>query len=174
MARPSKQDQIKSEQAAELARLRAEKKAKAAAQATTLVEEAKPFDAQAEDAQRRSRIESTIADLMGQFELPSWKRVVLGAMTGILLAYGAGWLIGTCIGALIVSAVAFTGVAWIGWVIMMLGIVIAAITGGRIGSSAFGYITDRRIDDDIMSLKNKVTGWFRTPIITQFTGAHQS
>lgn len=166
---------LKAEQQAELARLRKEKreKAKAEREAAKLpVVEAKPFDPQAEDAARRAKIDSAWADLMEGFEVPSWKRSLTAAVLAIAAAGGTGYLIGVVAGMLIVGAVALTGMAWLGWLIIALAIVLSAWASSRIAGAVFGYVADKRVDAHFDGVKSTVTGWFKAKPVAMFSGAH--
>lgn len=168
------------EQQAELARLREEKKTKKARATAQVVEHVEQdntqrvFNAETEDAERFAKISSAFETLMEGFQVPSWKRAVTGLIVGMLAAAGTGYLIGSLAGLLIVSAVAVTSMAWIGWVLMILSIALGAWAGGKVGASVFGYIVDQRIDEHYNAAKAKVSSWFRAPAITQFSGAHEA
>lgn len=174
---------LREEQQAELARLRKERRDKARAAKLvvesnqveqTVFNEARPFDAAAEDADRYAKINAAWATLMEGFEVPSWKRTLAGVVLAMAAAFGTGYLIGSVAGMLIVGAVALTGMAWLGWVIMALGIVLGAWCGGRVASAVFGYIADKKIDLHFDGVKSSMSSWFRKPVITEFSGAHEA
>lgn len=171
MSRLNKQEQIKADQQAELARLRAAKRTKSKASAT-VVEEAKPaFNAQDEDEQRRSRIESAVEELMEGFQFPSWKRAACATVVGLLLAFGTGWIVGSLVGLIIGCAMALTGMMWLTCVIYILGIVAGGLLGGKVGMLGFGYVANSTIDRHYDSVRSRVANWF-TPSIVEFSGAH--
>lgn len=162
--------QLKLTQQAELKRLRAEKRKLKAM--ITPAPEAKAFDPAAEDAARQAKIASAFDVLMDSFELPSWKRTLCALVLGCATAFGVGYLVGMIAGTLIVGAVALTGMAWVGYVVAVLGVVLAAIAGGKVGNIVACYVLDKKVDLHFGVVKNKVTGWFKRPAIVQFSGAH--
>lgn len=170
----------KEAQRIELARLRKEKRDAKAKESqviedtTTVFNEARPFDPAAEDAARFEKINAAWATLMEGFEVPSWKRTLTGVVLAMAAAFGTGYLIGTVAGMLIVGAVALTGMAWIGWVIMALSLVLGAWAGGRVATAVFGYIADKKIDSHFDGVKSLATRWFRKPVIAEFSGAHEA
>jgi hypothetical protein len=176
-------EQLHAEQQAELKRMRAAKRAaaKAAAEAqrhaaaTPHVEVqaeqvAQPFDAAAEDIARRAKLASALNDILADFEMPSWKRLAIGTVIGLVAAAGAGWMLGTVVGMLVVGAVAMTGMAWLGWVVWALGMIVTFIACSMLGRSTAAYIVTAKIDEHAGAVKNKVLGWFKSkdkaPIIT--------
>lgn len=172
------QQAIKDAQQAALKSLRAEKaaatraaniKAKAEA-AQPKVQEATPFDPKAEARKRLDAMASAVDAILADFEAPSWKRVLAATVISLVLAAGAGWMIGTLTGMLIVSAVALTGMAWIAWVIWALGMVIAFYAGAKIGQHVGGYIMRGDIDRHIGSMKDRVVGLFTSKPV-EVTGA---
>jgi len=178
MARITKAEQliideanIKAAQQAELKRLRAEKrKATAAAKAEAQV--AQPFDPKAEARKRMDAMASAVDAILADFQAPSWKRVIAATVISLVLAAGAGWMIGTLTGMLIVSAIALTGMAWIGWVIWALGMLITFYAGAKIGRQVGGYIMRGDIDRHIVAVKDRFVGLFTSkPVIT---GAFQA
>ncbi len=169
----AKEEALKAEQRAELARLRKEKreKAKAAALATTN-EPAQPFDPIAEDLKRQAEMAGAWETLMKGFEVPSWKRTLAGVVLGLAAASGVGYVIGTVAGMLIVGAVALTGMAWIGYVIAVLALVLSAWVSARVCGAVFGYVADKRVDEHVGAIKSTVGGWFKAKPVVMFTGAH--
>ena len=184
MARITKAEQliideanIKAAQQAELKRLRAEKrKATAAAKAEAAKpapeQVAQPFDPKAEAHKRMSAMASAVDAILADFEAPSWKRVLAATVISLVVAAGAGWMIGTLTGMLIVSAVALTGMAWIGWVIWALGMVVAFYAGAKIGQHVGGYIMRGDIDRHIGAVKDRFVGLFTSKPVEVFSGAH--
>lgn len=186
MARQTKQqiaDQLAAEtkaaQQAELKRMRAAKaaatRAKNKATLAQLEEQAKPaFDPVVEDAQREAKIHAAWDTLMGGFgiEIPSWKRTICALVIGAATAFGSGYLIGMVTSALMIGVFALTNMVWISYVIMALGMIIAALVGGKIGVIAANYIAEAKIDKHYESAKNTVTGWFKRKPVVQFSGAH--
>lgn len=173
------QQAIKDAQQAELKRLRAEKrkanaqaKAEAAKPAQPEVQEATPFDPKAEARKRMDAMASAVDAILADFEAPSWKRMIAAGVIGLVCACGAGWMIGTLTGMLIVSAVALTGMAWLGWVIYALGVLIAAYVGAKVAGAVGGYIVRGDIDKTIGNVKDRFVGLFTSkPVIT---GAFQA
>lgn len=166
--------QIKADQQAELKRLRVAKAAatRAKNKLKGMITPAPAFDAQAEDAKRDERMAAAFEVLMDQFEVPSWKRWLTAFTVGLLAACGTGYLVGTLVGMLCVAVVGATGMAWLGLVIAILGIIAGGMLGGRAGSAMYSYIADGKIDAVYHSAKSTVTGWFKKPAIVQFSGVH--
>jgi len=183
MARITKAEQliideanIKAAQQAELKRLRAEKRAQAKAAAQPAPEQAgvqqpQPFDAKAEARKRMEQMASAVDAILADFEAPSWKRVLAATVVSLVLAAGAGWMIGTVTGMLIVSAVALTGAAWIGWVIYALGMIIAFYVGAKVAQHVGGYIVRGDIDRHIVAVKDRFVGLFTSRPV-EVTGAY--
>jgi uncharacterized protein YacL len=176
---------LAAEQQAELKRLRAEKRdtakqAKLAAATvgidTTPVTLDKPaFSAAAEFAKRQAEIAAAWETLIGNFELPNWKRSLTAAVLAIAAAGVVGYGMGIVVGMLMIATFAATSMAWLSYVIMALGIALAYWVGRKVGAVVFNYIADKKVDDHYESAKSKVLGWFKTkpaPVVVQFTGAH--
>jgi uncharacterized membrane protein YdbT with pleckstrin-like domain len=191
MARPTKAQQaaidqqaIKDAQQAELKRLRAEKAAAKKAERVATIKamavdaeekklleaKLKTFDPKEEARKRMEQMASTIDSVLADFEMPSWKRLIATTIVSLVLAAGAGWMIGTLTGMLIVSAVALTGMAWIGYVIWALGMLLAFYAGMKIGQHVGNYILSGTIDKHIGSVKDRFVGLFTSSKV-EVTGA---
>ena len=117
------------------------------------------------------------AAFLEECEMPSWQRVVVGGVLGIVLAGCTGWMIGFVAGLLIIAAVALTGWVWIGYVIFALAMIVAWFSGGKVAGVAYGYVVDKGIDRHYNTVKSTVAGWFTSkPVVAApaFTGAHAS
>lgn len=157
---------------AKLAAARAEFEARKA-QEQAVAEAAAPqaFAPEAEEARRMEAVSSAVNTIMGEFNMPSWSRVITGVVLGILVAGGFGWLFGHVLAALIIGAITMTGSLFIGQIIYWLGLIYAMFKGGKVAAKVSGYVINGGIDTTM----NKVKGWFAAkPIVQQaqqFTGA---
>jgi hypothetical protein len=127
------------------------------------------------DAQ--GRIMSAVDMLMEGYEFPSWKRIVCGVIAGIIVAAGAGLLIGLIGSYAIAGVLALTGSAVLAWCVYILTLIISFFVGGKVGSKVGGYVISGDIDRHASAAKNKVLGWFKAKpevqiVEAQFTGAH--
>lgn len=169
----AEQARIEAEQQAELARLRAEKKAKreeairakaaaldAANEATRKCSIKSEFTPEQEAAAQQERIMNAAAAFLGEFEMPSWKRTLAATVISLLVSFGTGYIVGLVAGALLVGAVALTGAMWLGWVIWAVGLVLAGYVGLKSGGASFSYIADKKIDAHVGSVRSTVGKWF--------------
>lgn len=161
------------EREAMLAQQRALEQQIADAQKPVLCSADKPeFTPEQEEAARHARVMAAAEAFLGEFQLPSWKRVVCGVVLGGLLAFGTGYVIGTIAAVVIAGVVALTGLAWLGWVIYALALVISMWAGAKVGMSGFNYVASFKVDDHASALKNKVLGLFKSKPVVEFNGAH--
>lgn len=84
----------------------------------------------------QARFEALMAaseNLMSDFEMPSWKRVLCAFVLTIAICVGLGFVIGNVLTWLMTGAVMVTGSILIGWAIYILGAIFAAWAGWRVG-----------------------------------------
>lgn len=197
--------ETKAAQQAELKRLRAEKaaatraankatKAKLDAQAAApapvillgmseaKVDEVKPEFTEDEARKlRQEKLASTLDELLAEMAYPSWKRVMAASVVGMIAACGVGYLVGMVAAYIVAGILAYTGLAWLAWVVYVLSILIGMIAGGRVGTAAFAFIADKRLDAQVTMVKDtmklgvsKLGSLFKAKEIEQFSGAHQA
>ena len=78
-----------------------------------------------------------------------YKHPWLGLITGMATAYLGGYVGGVVTNVIAASAVAFTGWAWLGFVVTLFGIVLSIIAGYIIGSRVTGYVATGGVERDI-------------------------
>lgn len=176
-------------QQAELKRLRAAKAAATRAANKATLEKLKAsaehavagvaatFDPVDEDAARRAKISAawdTLMDNVGGIDLPSWKRSTCAFILALAAAAGVGYVAGQIASVLMIASIAVTGTIWAAYIIMALGMLLAAWAGGKAAQVVFGYIAEARIDDHYAAAKRRVSGWFKRDEVAQFTGAYAS
>lgn len=110
-----------------------------------------------------ARIRESINDMLGFGEgsaMPGWKRKLAAFFSSCMLAYGAGYAIGTVAGYAIVGIASMgASVLW-SYLIMIVAALLALYAGMKIGQYVGNYILSGKIDDHAVAVKNKVVGWF--------------
>ena len=120
----------------------------------------------------QDRLTSAIDEFMAEFEAPSWKRVIAGAVFGIMMSACSGWIIGMAVGYVISAVMLLTSSAFLGWAIYVLGLIASMVTGMAVGSKAFSFVTSGAIDTHVSAARSKVSGWFKSKPVELFSGAH--
>lgn len=163
---------------AEAKQLRAERLARDAQEAAALHAASMP-----------QAVHANIEDLLGDIELPSWKRVACGIVLGLLAAGGVGYGIGMLMAYALAGIATLTGGAALAFIlsviVWVLGIYASWKIGGWIGGKVFASVVlpDGLASRSMASLSNAVHGagdWFTTRPVVQrtraaaesFTGAH--
>lgn len=161
-------------QAAELkAKREAEEAAKVAAHAA-----AQPQPVAATDDELKFELD---------FELPSWKRVLVGFVLGVATAgaagYGIGMVAAYCIAG-IMTLTTSAGIAlFMSFTIWLLAIYASWKVGGWVGGKVFASVVlpdglasraAASVSNAASGAKSAVAGWFTSkPAVAQFTGAHK-
>jgi len=92
----------------------------------------------------------------------TWKRRLAAFFGSILLAGGAGYLIGQLAGYAMLGCYALTGSAFLMYTILFIALILAAYAGFKIGQHVGNYILSGQIDRDCVAMKDKVFGWFKS------------
>jgi hypothetical protein len=185
--------ELKATQQAELARLRKEKRAKnklareqaAAAEmgANMIKENVTKLQAHVNKLEKPLHVD--VEELIGDIELPSAKRVILGIVLGALSAGGFGYSIAMIASYAIAGIMTLTGATWLAFALSILVWALAVYASwklcGRIGGAVFASVvlpdglasrSYESLSNAAGSAKSKVTGWFSRKEVEQFTGAH--
>lgn len=96
----------------------------------------------------------------------SWQRRLIANIAGLTTAGIGGYAGGYFAGTLAVAAILLTGSAFLGYAVLILGIVVAVVAAMEAGMRTTRYIALREIDKDWNNAKSTVRGWFkRTPAV---------
>lgn len=121
------------------------------------------------------------------FELPSWKRVLVGFVLGVATAgaagYGIGMIAAYCIAG-IMTLTTSAGIAlFMSFLIWLLAIYASWKVGGWVGGKVFSSVVmpdglasraAASVSNAVGDAKSTVASWFTSkPAVAQFTGAHK-
>jgi hypothetical protein len=152
----------------ELDKMRAEKAARAKNKAQ-VIEPVQAASAPPEEVSEVDRIaaavQATIMKMMGFGETdpnaPSWKRRLASFFACVICTSVAGSAISTLAGyAMVGIAMLSASVLW-AYLIMILSAVAVFYAGLKVFQHVGGYISTGQIDKDIVSVKDKIVGWFK-------------
>lgn len=132
------------------------------------VEEPKPVHADVTPADLSpenlaAAAQQAIMKLMGfdeNYQGPSWKRKLAAFFSVMVLAFGAGYLIGQLAGYAMVGIMMYTGSTLLMYLVFALAMILSVYVGMKIGQHVGNYILSGKIDQDLAAAKAKVTGWF--------------
>lgn len=175
-AEAAKQAQLKQARAEVRARKKAERDAQAAAAAHAQAQQPEPAAAP---------IESLFDDTM---QLPSWKRVVVGLVLGLVAAGGVGYGIGMIMAYCLAGIATLTAGAAMTFVlsalVWIIGIYASWKIGGWVGGKVFGSVvlpeglasrSFASLAGAVTGAKDRASGWVKTPLAEHadnFTGAY--
>ncbi|HEY4721061.1 MAG TPA: hypothetical protein VII92_04395 [Anaerolineae bacterium] len=166
---------VKDQQAAELKRMRAVKRA------------AKISAAAHVDAVQPEPEHADIGSMFDGVELPSAKRVLVGFILGIATAASVGYGIGMLLAYALAGIMLLTSTAWIAFVLSVLAWIIAIYAGWKVGGYVGGKVfasvvmpdglaarSVASVSDAASNMKAKIGGWFTTKEVeaAPFTGAY--
>jgi hypothetical protein len=182
--------QLASVQQAELERLRAAKQAEQKVEAPA--PEVAPQVAAHAAAVQPEAAHVNVEDLMAGFELPSIKRVLVGAILGIAAAGAVGYGIGCVLAYAIAGIAVLTATAWIAFALSVLAWIVALYAGwklgGYIGGKVFSSVvlpeglasrSYASIVEAVTGAKQRAVGLFSVDkeelaaqVVAKFSGAH--
>jgi hypothetical protein len=112
------------------------------------------------------RFRAAQADLSAAFDVPSGSRVLLAYVTSFVASFGVGYLGGLIISMLTDLAVAATGFQFIGWIVLLLGVLLAVYASVAAGSFVFEVVSTDKVTRSISAARSWVTGLFAAkPIV---------
>jgi hypothetical protein len=185
--------ELKATQQAELKRLRAAKTA--ATKAANKAAKAKLAAAHV-GAVQPDPAHVNVEDLFGDLQLPSAKRVLVGAILGVISAGLTGYGVGMLASYAIAGIMVLTGAAWLALALTVITWLIAAYAswslGGYVGGKVFASVVlpdglasrsyeslanatssaASSVSSIASSTRNTVSGWFKREPAVEFTGAH--
>lgn len=121
------------------------------------------------------------------FELPSWKRVLVGFVLGVATAgaagYGIGMIAAYCIAG-IMTLTTSAGIAlFMTFLVWLIAIYASWKVGGWVGGKVFSSVVmpdglasraAASVSNAASDAKSAVAGWFTSkPAVAQFSGAHK-
>jgi hypothetical protein len=129
---------------------------------------------------------ATADELAFDFDLPSWKRVLVGFVLGISTAgatgYGIGMIAAYCIAGIMTLTTSAGLALFMSFLVWLIAIYASWKIGGWVGGKVFASVVmpdglaSRSIDsvsNAASNAKSAVAGWFTSkPAVMQFTGAH--
>ena len=121
------------------------------------------------------------------FELPSWKRVLVGFVLGVASAgavgYGIGMVAAYCIAGIMTLTTSAGLALFMSFTIWLLAIYASWKIGGYVAGKVFASVVlpdglasraAASVSNAASDAKNAVAGWFTSkPAVAQFTGAHK-
>lgn len=157
----------------------------AAALAKTVAEEKAKFAAYAAQPKPAA---ATFEELgLGDFEIPSWKRVLVGFILGVASAgavgYGIGMVAAYCIAGIMMLTTSAGIALFMSFLVWLLAIYASWKIGGYVGGKVFASVVlpdglasraAASVSNAASDAKSAVAGWFTSkPAVAQFTGAHK-
>lgn len=113
-----------------------------------------------EDVTPKSEAFFDFKSLLGQFELPSGKRVIVSLVAAVVIAGCASYLGMSLVSYLVVGAALLTGSAFITFMVAFLGYALTIIASMVIGGKVQAFILSGDIDRCYQNVSNRVSGWF--------------
>ena len=154
------------EDAALAAKLLEEYKAAKAAEATIVVDELVGHDKPAFTEERERKAFEKIMGVVSGLGLVTgnvgWKRQLIAFIVSSTISMGAGYLIGVVASMAIVAVATLAGAFVWQCLIMFVALMLALYAGLKSAQTVGKYITSGDIDRDVVNMKNKVVGFFKT------------
>lgn len=85
-------------------------------------------------------------DFMRVMGIASGKRALIAWVSGVVVAFGAGFAGGTLLDMLVIGAMAFTGSAFLALLTYVVGLVLVVYASMKLGSAAYNYVAHEHID----------------------------
>lgn len=162
-------ESVKAEQAAALAKMRREKEiAEALAKTEQPKIEIPEFvaDSVAPSLLSAENMADAVKQMLDRLGLsgegPSMKRKLAALFATIILSAGAGYAIGSIASYIIIGIATLGGSILWAYLTLVIALLLAFYAGAKIGQHVGNYILSGQIDRDVIKVKNKVTGWFKS------------
>lgn len=121
--------------------------------------------AEAESEDVGARFTRAFDDYMASLGVSPTRRAIVGFIVGMLVAFGAGYLIGQVVSHLTLAVLLVSGSMFLATLVFVIGIIIAALAGGFLGNTVGAYIANGTAERHVSVAKSWVTGLFgRKPV----------
>lgn len=100
-------------------------------------------------------------ELFAELGVPSGKRLLASFVVGFITSMSVGWIGGYLSSALLAGVLLLTGSAFLGWIVYLLGMVLAVTAGVLAGQFAANYVLSAKLDEHVRSAKSWVSGLFK-------------
>lgn len=143
---------------------RAEHKARRAKATVTPVEPIEPVHTPDEEQDVEglaARAQAAFDELLTKLGAASPKRYLASFLIGCCVSFGTGYLLGKLVFAMAVGTMLLTTSAFLGWLVMLVGTLVAIWAGYKAGGVAFDYIVTKRVDAHWHKLRDSVGSLFK-------------
>lgn len=100
-------------------------------------------------------------ELFAELGVPSGKRLLASFVVGLITSMSVGWIGGYLSSALLAGVLLLTGSAFLGWIVYLLGVVLAVAASILAGKFAANYVLSAKLDEHVRSAKSWVSGLFK-------------
>lgn len=100
-------------------------------------------------------------ELFAELGVPSGKRLLASVVVGLITSMSVGWIGGYLSSALLAGVLLLTGSAFLGWIVYLLGVVLALAAGILAGNFVANYVLSAKLDEHVRSAKSWVSGLFK-------------
>lgn len=121
--------------------------------------------AEAESEDVKARFMGAFDDMMASFNVSMTRRSIAGFIVGLVVACGAGYMLGSIVSSLTLAVLLVSGSLFLAALIGIIGFVLSALAGGFLGNTVGAYIANGAAERHVSAAKSWVTGLFgRKPV----------
>ena len=105
-------------------------------------------------------LQTALAKVQKTYGIVSWKRYMCAMLLGSVVSFGVGYLLGWALDILVTS-VFLSGYAFLGWMLLIVGVILAITAGAWLGRKAFHYVASEHIDEHAAVVAAAIKAPFR-------------